>query len=71
GVVSNVHGVVLPSNFSSIANVGSAEAPLYFAEKHVEEAEIYVVIYYDQHGKLIRRQVYEEDEYDKIVCEDN
>jgi len=71
GVVSNTRGVVIPSSFSSITNVGSAEVPLYFAEKHVEEAKIFIVIYYDQNGKLIRRQVYEEEEYEKISCEDN
>lgn len=71
GVMSSTRGVVIPCSFSSITNVGSAEVPLYFAEKHVEEAGIFIVIYYDQYGKLIRRQVYEEEEYEKISCEDN
>jgi hypothetical protein len=51
--------------------VGSDEKPLYFTEKRVEEADIYVVIYYDQAGKFLRKQVYESEEYDRIVCEDN
>jgi hypothetical protein len=69
GVISNVHGVVIPATFSEVINVGSAEKPLYFTDKRVEEAEIDVVIYYDHRGKLIRKQVYESNEYEKIYCD--
>lgn len=71
GIVSNVHGVVIPATFSEVINVGSIEKPLYFTDKRVEEAEIDVVIYYDHRGKLIRKQVYESDEYENIYCEEN
>lgn len=71
GVLSNRRGEILPPNFSDIINVGSEEEPMYFAEKNVEEAGIYVVIYYDQNGKLLRKQVYEEDEYERIFCAEN
>jgi hypothetical protein len=71
GVLSNRRGFVIPASFTKINNVGSAEEPMYFTEKHVEEASIYVVIYYDQRGKMLLRQVYEEDDYEKIVCQDN
>ncbi len=70
GVYSSRDGVVIPLTFSDIVNVGSAEKPLYFTEKHVREASLFVVIYYDHQGKLIRREVYEQDEYDKIYCND-
>jgi hypothetical protein len=68
GVVDNRNGIVISPTFSYIANVGSAEEPVYFTEKHVEEASIFVVIYYDQHGKLLKREVYEEEDYEKIFC---
>ena len=71
GIVSSVHGVIIPATFSEVVNVGSPEKPFYFTDKRVEEAEIDVVIYYDYRGKLIRKQVYEADEYEKIYCEDN
>jgi hypothetical protein len=71
GVLSNKRGEVIPSNFSDIINVGSPEEPLYFTEKNVEEAGIHVVIYYDKRGKLLRKQAYEEEEYDRIYCEEN
>jgi hypothetical protein len=69
GVISNRTGVVIPVNFSDIVNVGSAEQPMYFTEKHVQEASIFVVIYYDAAGKMLRREVYEQDEYERIYCD--
>jgi hypothetical protein len=69
GIVSNKNGVIISPTFTEIINVGSDEKPFYFTEKHVEEADIYVVIYYNSKGKLVRKQVYEEDEYEKIYCE--
>jgi hypothetical protein len=69
GVISNRTGIVIPINFSDIVNVGSAERPMYFTEKHVQEASIFVVIYYDAGGKMLRREVYEQDEYERIYCD--
>jgi hypothetical protein len=70
GIVSNRKGVIIPPTFTEILNIGSEEKPFYFTEKRVEEAGIYVVIYYNAQGKMVRKQVYEEEEYDKIYCED-
>jgi len=70
GVISNKHGIVIPSTFSDIINIGSNEDPLYFTEKNVEEAEIFVVIYYNKLGEQLRRQVFEKEEYEEIYCED-
>jgi tetratricopeptide (TPR) repeat protein len=69
GIMSNVRGEILPATFSDIINVGSEDNPLYFAEKKIEEAGIEVVIYYDARGKLLRKQVYEEEDYERIVCD--
>ena len=68
GVLSNIRGTFIPSSFSDIANVGSATVPVYFTEKHVEEASIFVVIYYNHEGRMIRKEVYEDDDYEKIYC---
>jgi hypothetical protein len=68
GVISSTRGDVIPSNFTLIKNVGSAEEPMYFTEKHVEEASIFVVIYYNKNGALLKRYVYEEEDYEKIYC---
>lgn len=68
GVVSNRHGTIIPPSFTFVINLGSEEEPLYFTSKDVEEAGIVVVIYYDKTGKLLRKQVYEDEEYARIVC---
>lgn len=68
GVLSNKRGFILQPTFSDIVNLGSATQPLYFTEKHVEEASISVVIYYDAEGRILRRQVFEADEYERIHC---
>lgn len=71
GVLSNRKGFILQPTFSDIINLGSSTRPLYFTEKHVEEASIYVVIYYDENGQLLRRQVFENDDYERIYCSQN
>ncbi|MEZ4973717.1 MAG: WG repeat-containing protein [Cyclobacteriaceae bacterium] len=68
GVISNRRGEIIPPTFSDILNLGTDEKQLYFTEKHVEEAEIFVVIYYNSDGVFIRREIYEADDYDKIYC---
>lgn len=70
GVVNSRRGIVIPLNFSDVVNVGSAERPLYFTEKHVREALLFVVIYYDDKGNFLRREVYEPEEYERIYCSD-
>ncbi|MBK7652585.1 MAG: hypothetical protein IPJ20_20140 [Flammeovirgaceae bacterium] len=68
GVISNKKGLIIPPTFHEIINLGTSEIPFYFTEKTVEEADIYVVIYYNQDGKLVRRQALEEEEYEGIYC---
>ena len=68
GVIHNKRGIVIPLNFSDIVNVGSSDRPLYFTEKHVEEASVFVVIYYNSEGKMLRKEVYEHDDYERIYC---
>jgi len=68
GILSNSRGMIIPASFSSITNLGSEDEPLYFTSKEVEEAGIVVVIYYNKEGKLLRKQVYEDEEYAHIIC---
>jgi hypothetical protein len=68
GVISSTKGVIIPSTFSDVLNLGTPERPLYFTEKNVEEADIFVVIYYDDKGVQIRREIYEAEDYDRIYC---
>jgi hypothetical protein len=68
GVVSNKRGTIIAPTFTDIINLGDADHPFYFTEKQVEEAGIFVVVYFDQTGKLVRKHAYEEEEYDRILC---
>jgi hypothetical protein len=68
GVLDSRKGTILPISFNDLKNVGSTDEPMYFTEKYVEEASIFVVIYYDDEGRMLRKEVYEHDEYEKIYC---
>ncbi|MBS1491761.1 MAG: hypothetical protein JSS93_14655 [Bacteroidetes bacterium] len=71
GVVSSKSGIIISPTFSSVENHGSDEEPVYVTHKEVEEAGIVVVIYYDHNGKMLRKQVYEENEWTKLICPEN
>ena len=68
GVISNRVGTIVPIQYSDIINLGNKEVPLYFTERHIEEAGISVVVYYDQYGKIIRKQAMETEDFEKIYC---
>jgi hypothetical protein len=70
GVMSSKHGNILEPTFTTIKNLGTGSEPFYFTEKFIEEAAIYVVIYYNQAGKQVHRLVFEEDDYARIKCVD-
>jgi hypothetical protein len=71
GVISSKGEVVIPITFSDVINLGSGDAPLYFTEKHITEASLYVVIYYDGKGKMLRKEIYDDaGDYDRIYCSD-
>jgi hypothetical protein len=69
GVISTKKGEVVGPTFNDIVNLGTAEKPVYFVEKYIAEAEFYVVLYYDADGQILRKQVFNQDEYDQIYCE--
>ncbi|HLF33694.1 MAG TPA: WG repeat-containing protein [Cyclobacteriaceae bacterium] len=68
GILSDVNGLVVNISFTDILNIGTTEGPVYFAEKYIQEADIYIVIYYAPDGSVIRKQVYSPEEYEKIYC---
>jgi hypothetical protein len=71
GVLHNQKGIIIPLSFTDIINVGSPRQPLYFAEKRVEEADLFVVLYYDAAGQVVRKEVYAHDDYERIYCPNN
>lgn len=69
GVISSRKGVIIPLQYSDVINLGTPEVPLYFTERHIEEAGISVVVYFDQRGKVVRKQAMESEEFDRIACD--
>ncbi|CAN5605283.1 hypothetical protein BH23BAC1_BH23BAC1_09610 [soil metagenome] len=69
GVLSSLRGEVIPPLYSDIINLGSEKEPVYFSEKNVEEALIFIAIYFNDKGEMIRRQAFTPEEYEKIYCE--
>ncbi len=69
GIFSNIRGEILSPSFNNIINLGTAEEPLFFAEKHVPEADFYVIVYANAQGETIRSQAFRADEYEMILCE--
>ncbi|MDH5474066.1 MAG: WG repeat-containing protein [Cyclobacteriaceae bacterium] len=69
GVYSNTRGIIVPSSFSDIIDIGSNETPLYLAERNIEEANFYVTIYYNNRGEIIYKQAYEGFDYQKVYCD--
>ncbi|MDN4166734.1 WG repeat-containing protein [Cytophagales bacterium LB-30] len=69
GIYSSLHGEVVPPTYNDLLNLGTAEQPLYFAEKHVAEADFYVVLYLNAKGETLHKQVFTPEEYDFIYCD--
>jgi hypothetical protein len=69
GVISNKRGVVIPIQYTDVINLGTREHPLYYTERHISEAAITVVVYFDRNGKTIRSQALEAEELDKLTCD--
>lgn len=69
GLLSNKKGEVLAPSYQDIFNIGTVAQPVYFAEKAVEEADMYVAIYFDDMGNTLRSQAFSADEFEKIICD--
>ncbi len=70
GVLSNLEGEIIGPTFNAIYNVGRISEPVFFAEKYVKEADFYIVIYYKKSGDIIRKQVFTDEEYWNIYCQE-
>lgn len=69
GVMSSLRGVIVPMQYTDVINLGTGAVPLYYTERYVPEAKITVLVYFDQRGKVVRSQALENDELEKIACD--
>jgi hypothetical protein len=69
GILSNRRGPIIPTEYDDLGNAGDEKVPFYVAEKQIDTASVYLLFYFDQNGKLLRKQIFSEEVYEKIVCE--
>jgi tetratricopeptide (TPR) repeat protein len=69
GLVSDRRGMILPMQYNDILNVGTNDAPIFFAEQHLETAGLFIVTYFNFDGVAFKSQAYRPDEYDRIYCD--
>ncbi len=71
GLLSNKKGRLMTDEYSQIINLGTYEEPFYFAERYMSQANLYIILYFDKNGKVVRKQSLTEEEYAKIGCAEN
>ncbi|VXD20774.1 Outer membrane protein assembly factor BamD (BamD/ComL family) [Marinoscillum sp. 108] len=69
GLMTDTRGILLPMQYNDILNLGTKEAPLFFAEQHLKTAAFFVVTYFDLAGAPIRSQAFRPEEYERIYCD--
>ncbi|MGB3780188.1 MAG: hypothetical protein WA960_17625 [Tunicatimonas sp.] len=70
GVLSNQRGEVLAPTYDGISLFGdpTGDDYLYLTEKYVPEADLYILIYLNAAGKLVKRQALTAEQYDRLYC---
>lgn len=68
GVYSLTKGELIESTYTEVKVLGTDETPIYFGMKLVPEADIYIVIYFDERGNKIFTQSFQREEYFRIAC---
>ena len=68
GIISNSRGLIIEPTYNEIIPLGTEESPVYFVQKFVKEASLYIVIYMDKNGNKLFTQTFQEDQYFKIAC---
>ena len=68
GVFSDKKGLILDATFSELSNIGTNLAPVYRAEKYIDEADLYILLYYDQEATLFKKLVLSANQYEALNC---
>ena len=68
GIWSPLNGIVLNPTFSEIRIISKGDETVFIAEKWVEEADLVVMLYYDEYGTLITKEVISIAEYEDLQC---
>lgn len=69
GIISSTKGRLLPATYDEILVFGNETARMFMTEKYIPEAELYIVIYLDASGNMLKRQALTTEQYDKLYCD--
>ena len=71
GVLSSRQGELLPPTYDGISLLGDPATNdyLFFTEKYVSEADLYIMIYLNAQGKLVKRLALTAEQYDRLYCD--
>lgn len=72
GILSNQRGEILAPTYDDIRLFGSItdQGSIYYSEKYVPEADLYIIIHLDHEGNIIKRQALTSEQYDMVFCEE-
>ncbi|GAA4846362.1 WG repeat-containing protein [Algivirga pacifica] len=68
GVLSNQQGRLILEEFSDIMIMGSEDNPIFFVERAINQVGLYVLLYFDRNGELLREDILREKLYQQISC---
>ncbi len=69
GVYSSTKGEIIAPTFDEVVNLGTVRNPLFYCEKKIKEADMFVVMYINGKGDVIYKQVYPRDDWYRVICE--
>ncbi len=70
GLLSSKKGRIMPEEYTEIRNLTDWKNPLYLAEKHMSQANLYILLHIDQYGQVVKEQTVKDADYNRIVCQD-
>lgn len=69
GLLHSQKGELIPSSFYHINQNKQKDSVIYIAEKYIEEADFYVVVYYNSEGEVVFKHAMEAKHYQSMECE--
>ena len=70
GLLSNKRGRIVADEYTGIINLGTIQKPIYFLEKTVAKSNLYITLYLNEKGEVIREQILDAENYEKIICQE-
>lgn len=69
GLYSSRLGELIAPTYDDIVNLGTAARPIFYCEKEVKEADLFVVVYINAAGETVFRQAYPREEWLRLLCD--